>query len=247
MLDCDNLERATPRQDSHIVTIPPLPLSLVALTSSTAVRRSRSKSSMTFTVRRVQAMCSAGGVCRAFTAAQGEERRATRQCGFACVREGRRSRRPLSPGDRREQSQAVSEPKASDRLTVPPQLVHLVPDLIHRHLPLPVPLPLRPTPKRHHTHERVPEHVQLRERRLDPFDQALRRADNVPAQGGVAVEAEVDQRGVRAGDDRARTAFGASAVRRHASTSPVRSRIQERKRTESLPSKASHRRRPASS
>lgn len=55
--------------NAHIVTIPPLPLSFAFLTSSTAVRRSRSKSSITFTVRRVQAICNAGGDWRAFTAA----------------------------------------------------------------------------------------------------------------------------------------------------------------------------------
>lgn len=71
----------TDMRDSHSITMLPLPASSIALTSSTAARKSRSKSSTTGTVRRVQAMCSAGGFWRALTARVGTIQLAGREEG----------------------------------------------------------------------------------------------------------------------------------------------------------------------
>lgn len=84
---------------------------------------------------------------------------------------------------------------------MPAHLVHLVPNLINRHHPDPVPLSLGPAPKRHDAHERVSEDIQLGEVGAEAADECFRGADNVGAEGGVAVDAEVEQGGVGAGED----------------------------------------------
>ena len=84
---------------------------------------------------------------------------------------------------------------------MPPQLAHPVPNLVHAHLVI-------RAPERNDRHERLAEHVQLGETRADGGFDRDAGADDGLARGRVAALAEVEERGVRACDERSGSVCG---------------------------------------